>query len=69
MVLSLTPIWRRCLVDLIEHSHQNRKYANEDRGNVYDERVHQKSPNLSYPSCVADTGLNPMENTYKIKPR
>jgi hypothetical protein len=22
-----------------------------------------------YPSCAADTGLNPMENTYKIKPR
>ncbi|KAJ0130882.1 RNA-directed DNA polymerase from mobile element jockey [Fusarium oxysporum f. sp. albedinis] len=28
----LTTIWRRCLLDLIEHSHQNCKYANEDRG-------------------------------------
>jgi hypothetical protein len=22
-----------------------------------------------YPSCVANTGLNSMENTYKLKPR
>jgi hypothetical protein len=32
-------------------------------------RDRRNSKIKTYPSCEADTALNPMENTYKIKPR